>query len=142
MFCEPEAPCPAHQPKPKKSAARRKTSAPSFASGTGDPVLSQTVIADIQSAMKAAAGGVTETAAEGEAKGRTLDERRRLMGRLEQEKTTHDKEHSELAGDPDFKYALNMLEPILHPDERQRWSDILDTPTSRALRWRERRATS
>jgi hypothetical protein len=89
--------------------------------------------------MKAAAGGVSKVEAEGEAKGRTLDERRRLVGRVQAEKAATNKEHSELSDDQDFKYALNMLEPILHPEERERWSDILDTPSSRALRWREKR---
>lgn len=41
--------------------------------------------------------------------------------------------------DDDFRYALNMLEPILHPDDREKYSHILDTPTSRALRWRTKR---
>lgn len=140
MFCEPDNPCPAHPIKTKKSAARPRKQSESSSSSPASPSVSLTapVLSDVNAAMKAAAGSVVEERYEGDAKGRTMEERRRHISRLEEEKQAKDREHSELAGDADFVYTLNMLEPILHPDERRRWSDILDTPSSRALRWRER----
>lgn len=37
--------------------------------------------------------------------------------------------------------AIVFLEPLLHPDEKRTYVDILYTPSQRAQRWRETNAT-
>lgn len=41
-------------------------------------------------------------------------------------------------GSREIADALNALEPILHPVEKEKYSSILDTPESRARRWKMR----
>lgn len=45
---------------------------------------------------------------------------------------------SQLADDEELERAVSILEPLLHPEEKARYSDILNQPASRALRWKVR----
>lgn len=142
MFCEPDDPCEAHQPK-AKSAARKRSKAkptssddsielsPSTSTSPSVPTGSSAAPAvDVTAAMKAAAQG-------SESEDQVLidsKKRSRLQGRDEYEKQRAE----EMA---ELRRIVFVLEPILHPLEKKKYASWLNTPSARAQLWKERRAS-
>lgn len=128
MFCM-EFPCSC--PKPEKKVAPRKKAAKkkpdSSGNNQGQPETVDLPVAppiDIAAAMKAAAQPNKEVV------------------QLRQRQVELEAEMAAVPDDPDFVTALNALEPILHPNERERYSTVLSTPSSRAARWKARNASN
>jgi len=93
----------------------------------------QLPVATAQEASTPAVADAVHAAMKGEAQ--ALEERQQeVVARLQVE-------HDTAVADPEFVMAVKMLEPILHPDEKAKWPEILSPePSQRALRWRERNA--
>lgn len=126
IFCEPDEPCPSHQPKKSAAPKKRKpsvpspSSAPSVAAPASDPTA-------IHAAMRAHAQG---SKSEDEV---LMDSKVRWITRDEYDRLYRESSR-------EFEAAVQALGPILHPDEHRRYARILDTPQLRAQRWRERHA--
>ena len=137
MFCG-DTPCSCNGPAKKKAPTRKKVASSTFAksdsvesppavtsSQDASSVPTTAVSIDVRAAMKAA---VTEPKPLPEKPGRLIT------------REQADADHSQ-SYDPEFIAALNVLEPILHPNEKRIYRDILDRPASRAARWKARNAS-
>lgn len=120
MFCM-EFPCICEKPN-KKPAAKKRADSPAPAALPSTPPPSVDVAAAMREAMTPEDDRVLV-----DAKSRWVP-RDQYDAEREQDET-------------DFRAAVVMLEPIMHPDEKARFSDILGGPSERALRWRQRNGT-
>ena len=139
MFCM-NFPCTCE--KPEKKAAPRKKAAKKPAGD--EPVVVEVQVprpeptVDIAAAMKAAAmtDQKHDTSEIQGAKPRWIS--REEADEIQRRKIEAEAEKDSVPDDPDFIPALNALEPILHPDEKERFSAALSSPSSRAARWKAR----
>lgn len=133
LFCDPD-PCSCGPKKPAKKAAPRKKAAappsPTMAVSTSSPV-------DLKAAMAAAASPLDPPRLEKKVRTTSSGSTKTAPSIGADVKRAIREQQDEGANDErEMVAAMAMIEPLLHPDERAKYREELNSTIAKGVRWR------